>query len=200
MNETNEPEQNRIHIPSRIFDIILMSIFTFLCSLPIVTFGASITALAQSVRHILADEFFEPGTFFHYFRKTWKTSTAVWVLILIASGILVLDFRLVLHMTGLWKVLVLAGLICILCCVCILFVSSFLLLSSEPELSPCALLPRAFLTGVGKLPRTLLVLALAAIPPVFFFISPTVFWVISPFWILAWPASSMFAALRITKL
>lgn len=70
-----------------ITDVLLLSLLWCLCSLPLVTLGASTTALYDAAVHGI--RYREPGLyrrFFQTFRREWKTATAVtllWGLVLL---------------------------------------------------------------------------------------------------------------------
>ena len=76
-----------------------LNIMWMICSLPIITIGASTTAL-YSVTLKIADETESNITrqFIHAFRSNFKQSTRLWILLLIAGLLIGGDFYVVLHM------------------------------------------------------------------------------------------------------
>lgn len=76
-----------------------LNMMWMICSLPIITIGASTTAL-YSVTLKIADETESNITrqFIHAFRSNFKQSTRLWILLLIAGLLIGGDFYVVLHM------------------------------------------------------------------------------------------------------
>lgn len=194
-----DPNSPLMRMLAFLFDMMLLSVFWFLCSLPIVTGGAAMTALAQAIIGISEQEPCHLTTFFQCFARVWKKATIFWVILLLAGGILFLDFQIAGNMTGGLKFLVLIGCCFILFCLCILAVVGFLLLGRDPELSLKELVIRALLLGIYKLPRTVLVLAVLALPLITFCIRPVVFFGAGPIWIFLWPAGTIYLAVKVLK-
>ncbi|WP_420319554.1 YesL family protein [Extibacter muris] len=75
-----------IRILTRIFDLIVLNILWLVCSVPIVTIGASTTALYSVMLKVVAgEEGYIMKDFLKAFRVSFRQSTAVW-LILLAAG------------------------------------------------------------------------------------------------------------------
>ena len=76
-----------------------LNMMWMICSLPIITIGASSTAL-YSVTLKIADETESNITrqFIHAFRSNFKQSTRLWILLLIAGLLIGGDFYVVMHM------------------------------------------------------------------------------------------------------
>ena len=76
-----------------------LNMMWMICSLPIITIGASTTAL-YSVTLKIADETESNITrqFIHAFRSNFKQSTRLWILLLIAGLLIGGDFYVVMHM------------------------------------------------------------------------------------------------------
>ena len=182
-----------------LFDIMLLSVAWFLCSLPIVTAGAATAALAHVLIAMSEGEPCHLGLFFRGVAQTWKKATVFWVLLLAAGGILYLDLCIAGNMTGGFKVLVLSGSFFILPCLCILAVAGFLLLGRTPEISLKQLVVHALLLGIYKLPRTVLILMVLAIPLLLGCMSPFVFFTTGFIWIVFWPAGTMYLTVKLLK-
>lgn len=91
----------------RLGDIILVNFLFLLCSLPVVTMGASISAMyGVFLRMAEGIEGRIGVTFFRYFRKGLKKNLAVWGIMLISGALLVFDlfFLGYVGMEGIWKV------------------------------------------------------------------------------------------------
>ena len=75
-------------------DLVLLNILTFICSLPIVTIGASITAAHYAATKIRADEGTVSGNFFRAFSQNFKKSTLLWMIILAVSAVLISGYTI----------------------------------------------------------------------------------------------------------
>lgn len=70
-------------------DVVLLNVLWLLCCLPVVTAGASTTALFYTARKIAAGEEYRIWhDFFHSFRANWRQATLFWLglLVLLAVG------------------------------------------------------------------------------------------------------------------
>ena len=81
--------------------IVLLHILWIICSLPIVTIGASTTALYSScMKRIRRDEGYITGNFFRAFKSNFRQSTLIWLLLLAVGGILYMDLWIGLSVEG----------------------------------------------------------------------------------------------------
>ena len=75
-----------------LFDLIILNVLTLLCCLPVVTAGASFTAmhsvLWRMVRH---EETYVARQFFDSFKRNLKQSLLPWLAFLLAAIVLVVD-------------------------------------------------------------------------------------------------------------
>ncbi len=77
---------------TRLFDLIALNVVFLLCCLPIVTIGASCTALhAVTLKIAVGDEPPILKSFFQAFRDNWKQAALTWLLLLAAGGFLYVD-------------------------------------------------------------------------------------------------------------
>lgn len=75
---------------NKISDLIILNVLTILCSLPIVTMGAAVTALYDAVWRIQQyEEIKTVRTFFNAFKSNFKKATLLW-LIYLPIGLLAL--------------------------------------------------------------------------------------------------------------
>lgn len=82
-----------------IFDFIWLNVLTLLLCLPIITAGASITAMyAGLIRMIRGNDTKLTQHFFHDFKVNFKKSTLLWLIFLAFGIILYLEFGLVRQM------------------------------------------------------------------------------------------------------
>lgn len=86
---------------TRIFDFILLNVLWLVCSLPVVTIGASTTALYAVMMKVAANEegYILRG-FLDAFRSNLKQSIAVWLILLAVGTVIGIDFMIVRRMPG----------------------------------------------------------------------------------------------------
>ena len=143
-----------------------LNLLWFVCSLPIVTIGASTTALYYVCFKIVRDEEQHVGSqFFRSFRQNFRQATQLWLIMLGAGLFLGVDLYIVWHLRAstagaaavLWTLL-LAFLIAVSVMYVIVLTYLFPLLASV-ENTNRAMLKNSFLIGTHYLFVTILVFA-----------------------------------------
>lgn len=82
-------------------DIVVLHILWLICSLPIVTIGASTTALYYSaMRRIRTNEGYVTGNFFKAFKSNFRQSTIMWIIMVLVSLVLFTDLRIGMAVSG----------------------------------------------------------------------------------------------------
>lgn len=80
---------------SRLTDIIILNFLFLICSLPIITIGASTTALySVTLKMVKNEESYVLRSFFSAFKSNFKHSTVSWLLLLGAGIVVWLDYRI----------------------------------------------------------------------------------------------------------
>ncbi len=80
-------------LAGRLTNIVLLGFFSVLFSLPVVTVGASLTALHDAMsQYVMYDADKPLNIFFNSFKKYFKTATIVWLLHAVAFAVLALDY------------------------------------------------------------------------------------------------------------
>ncbi len=98
---------------NRVGDLIILNVVWLICCLPIVTIGASTTALYFSTMKLAAgDEGYVFRNFFKSFRQNFLQSTVIWLIMLVVGVFLGYDLFLIfhvdLHMNSTMQLLVLS--------------------------------------------------------------------------------------------
>ena len=79
----------------RIWDLFILNLLWVICTIPIVTFGASTTAMYYCTLKIAKDR--DSGgmftMFFHSFKDNIRQSTIIWIIMAFIGGILFFDIR-----------------------------------------------------------------------------------------------------------
>ena len=85
----------------RLGDVVLLNLLWAACCVPIVTAGASTTALLAVARKMAAgDDYRVWKNFFQAFRRNWKQATALWLLLAAAGALFLADVFLAYRMPG----------------------------------------------------------------------------------------------------
>ncbi len=80
---------------SRLADIVILNLLFVLCSIPIVTIGASLTALNYVMLKIKDnEEGYITRSFFHSFKQNFRQATVIWLIMLLLAIVLGIDFYL----------------------------------------------------------------------------------------------------------
>lgn len=97
MNLLNE--DNVVHVfLNKLGDIVIANLLFILCSIPVITIGPALTALYHCMmRTVKGNNNGTTRTFFRAFKENFKQSLIVWLLILAAGIVLVLNIRFLLH-------------------------------------------------------------------------------------------------------
>ena len=138
---------------NRVGDLMVLNVLWLVCSLPVITFGASSAALCACLFKL--QEGNEKGLvrrFFTAFGENWKRATAVWLVLLAALALLGFDaYYAAVMESAVWKIIAVGGfqLVGMVCT----FVFA---LTARYDNTWIAHLKNALLLAVGNLPRLLL--------------------------------------------
>ena len=179
-------------------DFIVLNFIALVCALPIVTAGASFSALAGVMTSYAMEQTpIRARDFFMRFRAVFLRATLSWVILLAFSALSFMNLRIAETMPSALRLLSLSGLLFLSLCVVLTAVMLFPMLSFSDEKHLSALWKRALLIGVAKLPRTLSMALVQAVPLLVLLISPRTFLLASPVWLAFWFS---FAAFLCAKL
>lgn len=86
---------------SKLADIMILNVIFLVCCIPVVTIGASVTAMSYVTLKMKDDEEgYIARSFFRSFKLNFKQSTIIWLLMLFLAVFLALDFSIVGTMEG----------------------------------------------------------------------------------------------------
>lgn len=182
---------------NRVADLIWLNILAFICCIPIVTAGASLTALHyMTMKMVRKEEGYIARGFFKSFRQNFKQATIIWILMLLMTTLLWLDlFIMNQMMTGLPKALSV-----IIAAVSIVF--AFTAIYIFPVLSRFEntiknTIKNAFFMSILNFPKTVLMIVIYVVPIVITIFVPAVFPIMIMFGIAlpAYLASFLFAGI-----
>lgn len=160
-------------------DLMWLNVLTLICCIPIVTVGASLTALHYMALKIVRDEecYITRG-FFKSFKENFKQGTLIWLLMLAVIVILAGDFYIMkysgINFSRILQFLIIA--VAVLFVFTVMFVFPVL---AKFENTLWRTIKNAFLMSIMQFPKTILMVILFAIPPVllalFYQVVPIVF-------------------------
>lgn len=168
---------------SRLSELVVLNLLWLICCLPLVTIGASTTALLSSLYAWRAQEPCGARVFFSHFRRHFGKATALWLAMAAFAVMLVLDYVLIANMNFPGRMAVI-GLIFFLG-FCLIFFGGmvFPLLSQFPGSIRDTVI-NAVLLSLAQLPKMLLVTFANLLPLVLAILMPKVFVITGFVWVL----------------
>ncbi len=92
-----------MNLLNKISDLMILNVLAFLCCLPIVTAGASLTALHYMALKIVRDEETSISKgFFKSFRGNFKQATVIWLILMVLFAVIIGDFIITWNMTSIF--------------------------------------------------------------------------------------------------
>lgn len=148
---------------TKVFDLIALNLAFLLCCLPVVTIGASCTALHTMTMKVAAGD--EPHIikgFFKAFKDNFGQATLSWLLLLVVGGFLYADSLIAAQVgTGGWPMKLLLG----ICSILYLFVLLYIFqIQGRYRNTIRKNLQNALLMAVRQLPKTALLAATVILP------------------------------------
>ena len=182
MKDLLNPEGVFFQFLSRVGDLIILNFLFMVCCIPVVTIDAAQAALYKVVMDMHYDQ--EAGMFkgfFKAFKDNFKQSTVVWIIELIVLVSLVCDAMLVLtFFPGSNVMYVLLGVLAFLVlCVCAHMIP--LLIRYQNSLRQH--LSNAMVLAVIRLPRTVAMVVMSALPLIILVLDVNVFLQTLVFWL-----------------
>ena len=148
---------------SKVADLMILNIIFWICCIPIVTIGASTTALYSiTLKMVKNEESYIFRGFFRAFKENFKISTGLWILTALVGLVIYVDFyvapQMVSPLNMILQVLLMALLIFYIFTLLYLFpyVARF-------QNTWKATIKNAFLIGIANLPFTLLMVLFVAL-------------------------------------
>lgn len=180
---------------NKVADLMWLNILTLICCFPIVTVGASMTALHYMALKIARDEeCYITRDFFKSFKANFKQGTIIWLIQLFIALVLVGDFYIIeksgLEFSSKMQVLLMAV------AIIVLYTSMFVYpVLAKFENTVLRTIKNAFFIGVLQFPKTILMMVLMVLPFVLliFFEQLTPLVVLFCFSAPAWAAAKLYS-------
>lgn len=170
---------------NRMGKIVILNILWFICCLPVLTIGASTTAMYRVAMQLAQkkDDISVLDTFFHAFRSNFKHATLVWLILLVPSFLIFLNFGLLL--SGQLQATTTTCIICLIPVTPLLFILSYVFAYVATfEDPPMRTICNAAILSIMNLPKTLLMVILNILPLAVYLIATEIFLRLLFVWLL----------------
>lgn len=183
MNFLN-PDSNSFQRLSRVTDLMILNLLWLLCSLPVVTLGASTTALYSCTMKLVRQR--ERGIlamFFGAFRQNWKQGCILTLLLLAAAAFLIVDIHLCQYVETMLQTALVIVLV-VLAVECAAIFSYAFALTAQFENSLWNTLKNARALAFRHLGKSFVMILLNAIPFALLMLMPGTFIISIPVWVV----------------
>lgn len=195
------PDSRIMIFLSRVADLVILNILWLVCCVPVVTIGASTTAMYHVIRHWQKDSVSSiMRDFFQSFKEDFKQATPVYLILLIPTAAVVMNAMLIFNPENSAAVPSYLLVIWFISALILLFISSFV----YPVMAFFAdsilkTLRNAMVLALANLPRTILISILNLLPVILLFVNLSFFLQSSIFWLLIGGALVAYLNMSILK-
>lgn len=185
MKEVFEPDNLFNSIMTKIFDLVLLSVLWIIGCIPVITIGASTSALYYVTMKMAEDR--DSGiikTFWKGYKDNLKKSIPLTCLLLLCAGVLAADFHVLGAKDAAGASVMYGGCIALAIILAAVYGYVFPLLAKFENTVKNTLLNGAKL-AITHLPQTVVITILNALPGVWLLISPETFSLIFWIWVFA---------------
>ena len=195
------PDSRIMIFLSRVADLVILNILWLVCCVPVVTIGASTTAMYHVIRHWQKDSVSSiMRDFFQSFKEDFKQATPVYLILLIPTVAVVMNAMLIFNPENSAAVPSYLLVIWFISALILLFISSFV----YPVMAFFAdsifkTLRNAMVLALANLPRTILISILNLLPVILLFVNLSFFLQSSIFWLLIGGALVAYLNMSILK-
>ena len=198
MNNTSSTTSKVFGLIDTIACLIGLNLLFLVCCIPLVTVGASLTALYAGLRAMIKKQ---PcfRAFFKAFGSGFVRITLAWVLMALVTAPVVFNTATLLYyqVDGYLPMLVLSLLVCL---VLVSIATMVFLFYSRFECTLVQLFKYAGTLAVSYPVRSLLIAVLTWLPPVLLFLAPSVFLLLGVVWLLGYFSAVSVAAIWLMNL
>ena len=195
------PDSRIMIFLSRVADLVILNILWLVSCVPVVTIGASTTAMYHVIRHWQKDSVSSiMRDFFQSFKEDFKQATPVYLILLIPTVAVVMNAMLIFNPDNSAAVPSYLLVIWFISALILLFISSFV----YPVMAFFAdsifkTLRNAMVLALANLPRTILISILNLLPVILLFVNLSFFLQSSIFWLLIGGALVAYLNMSILK-
>lgn len=195
------PDSRIMIFLSRVADLVILNILWLVCCVPVVTIGASTTAMYHVIRHWQKDSVSSVvRDFFQSFKEDFKQATPVYLILLIPTAAVVMNAMMIFNPENSAAVPSYLLVIWFISALILLFISSFV----YPVMAFFAdsifkTLRNAMVLALANLPRTILISILNLLPVILLFVNLSFFLQSSIFWLMIGGALVAYLNMSILK-
>lgn len=149
---------------SKMADLMLLNFLALICCIPIITVGASMTALNyMCLKMARNEECYIIKGFFKSFKENFKQATIIWVILLLTIAILIGDFMIMNNLgTSFSRIL---RILITVVAVIVTFTATFLFpVLAKFENTVARTIKNAFIISISQLPKTILIIIMNILP------------------------------------
>lgn len=160
---------------TRVADLMILNILWIICCIPIVTIGASTTALYYvTMKMAKNEESYIVKSFFRSFKENFKQSTILWLITLIIGIIFTVDLKILRYLMPEWGKLLTYPIYVLL--IFYLFILSYLFPLQAKFINTIKnTIKNALLMSIRHLPMTVLILIITIAPFLLIIFVPQLF-------------------------
>lgn len=178
-----------VRFMTKVGEIMLFSVLWLICCLPVVTAGASTAALYRMVFNLHEDRDTRIIGFFRAFGSNFKKATVLWLLMLLAAGLLAVAFYLVVLAENELLRLMLLIIFCMAFFVTLTTAVYLFPLTAYFENTVSGTLRTAVAMALGHLKTTIPVCAILMLPALLALVSLQIFVVTLFLWVVLGPGA-----------
>lgn len=164
-----------MQVLNKVADLLWLNILTLICCIPIVTVGASLTAMNyMALKIVRNEECYITKGFFKSFKQNFKQATAIWLLFLLAVLVLAGDFYIMKNSGIEFNIVikVVIGIVALILGFTWMFVFPVL---AKFDNTVIRTIKNAFVMSILQFPKTLLMIVMYALPIVIGMLVPQAF-------------------------
>ena len=157
---------------SKVADLIILNILVMICCIPIVTVGASLTALHYVVLKMVRNEdSYIVRSYFKSFKQNFRQATILWLIMLLIIAVYVGDFMIFTYSGVKFPTALVIAILALAIVLLMVAVYVFPVLSRFDNTIKNTV-KNAFCMAILNLPKTILMVALMALPTVIWYFWP----------------------------
>lgn len=187
---------------NKVADLLWLNVLTLVCCIPIVTAGASMTAMHYvALKMARNEECYIARDFFKSFKRNFRQATILWLLLVLATAVLAMDFYILGHTEMEFSFILRIGLMII--ALMLLFASKLVFpVLAKFTNSILRTIKNAFFIAILILPRTILMILVSLIPAAVLIFFPQILPIVlmfgftAPAWVDAKLYSKVFKTLE----
>lgn len=177
-----DPDSPFMQALAYVGNLVLLNLYFLLCCIPVVSIGASVTALyTVTIQESMGKSGAVTGRFFRAFRDNFRKATILWLILAAVAAALVLDY-FILTRTTFPGSKVLSILFVIVALIYLPTLAFVFPLQARYENTVLKTLKNALALGIARLPQAVAMILLNALPLIILYFNQVFFLRVIPLW------------------